>query len=61
MTPAEIKALRKRLDISQAKLGKRLGVRQATVADWERGKHPPSPMAEKLLKLFIQSLKKEGI
>jgi DNA-binding transcriptional regulator YiaG len=48
-TPARIQRLRKHLQLSQAELGKRMGVRQATVSDWETGKQTPSPMARRLL------------
>lgn len=42
MTPEEIKAARQRLGLTQAKFAERLGTRQATVSDWESGKHPIS-------------------
>ena len=48
-TPARIQRLRKHLQLSQAEFGKRMGVRQATVSDWETGKQTPSPMARRLL------------
>ena len=48
-TPGRIQQLRKRLDMSQKELAKRMGVRQATVSDWQNGKQSPSPMARRLL------------
>jgi DNA-binding transcriptional regulator YiaG len=48
-TPGQIKQLRKDLGVSQGKLARRMGVRQATVSDWETGKRSPSPMACRLL------------
>ena len=40
MKGQEIRAIRKKLGISQAELGKHLGVTQAAVSDWERGINP---------------------
>jgi len=48
-TPGQIKQLRKDLGVSQGELAKRMGVRQATISDWETGKQSPSPMARRLL------------
>jgi DNA-binding transcriptional regulator YiaG len=48
-TAPRIKQLRERLDLSQAELARRMGVRQATVSDWETGKQVASPMARRLL------------
>ena len=48
-TPGRVRQLRKRLDVSQKDFAKRMGVRQATVSDWETGKQAPSPMARRLL------------
>ena len=47
MTPEQIKAIRGKR--SQAEFAKYLGVRQATVSEWETGKTKPSPMAIRLL------------
>nr|WP_262706684.1 helix-turn-helix domain-containing protein [Salinibacter ruber] len=41
--------MRENLGVSQGELAKRMGVRQATVSDWETGKQSPSPMARRLL------------
>lgn len=44
MTPADLRAIRDRLGLSQAKLAAALGVTEHTVAVWERGeqgiRHP---------------------
>jgi DNA-binding XRE family transcriptional regulator len=48
-TPGRIKQMRKNLGVSQGELARRMGVRQATVSDWETGKQSPSPMARRLL------------
>jgi len=41
LTPAEIKAIRTRLKLSQPEFGKLLRVREETVCRWERGKSVP--------------------
>lgn len=48
-TASRIKRLRNRLGLSQAEFAERMGVRQATVSDWETGKQMASPMARRLL------------
>jgi DNA-binding transcriptional regulator YiaG len=48
-TPGRIQRLRTELGMSQATFAERMGVRQATVSDWETGKQSPSPMARRLL------------
>lgn len=48
-TPGRIKQMRENLGVSQGELARRMGVRQATVSDWETGKQSPSPMARRLL------------
>jgi len=48
-TPGRIQKLRNQLDMSQAAFAERMGVRQATISDWETGKQEPSPMARRLL------------
>jgi transcriptional regulator with XRE-family HTH domain len=53
MTPQEIRSNRKRLGLSQAELGERVGVSQVTVSNWERGKTAPGPVdVAALEKLF---------
>lgn len=48
-TPGRIQKLRHGLEMSQEAFAKRMGVRQATISDWETGKQEPSPMARRLL------------
>lgn len=38
MTPAQFKALRKKLAMTQTELAKALGVTQVTIARWETGR-----------------------
>ena len=42
MTPEQIRASRKNLGLSQAKLSTRIGVTQTTISNWESGKTSPS-------------------
>lgn len=46
MTPAEIKALRQRLGLTQEEFARKLGVSFPTVNRWERGHFNPSRLAE---------------
>jgi len=48
-TPGRIQKLRNHLGMSQTAFAERMGVRQATISDWETGKQEPSPMARRLL------------
>jgi DNA-binding transcriptional regulator YiaG len=57
MKPDQILKLRESFGESQSKFGERIGVRQATIADWETGKCKPSRMAEILLRLISQHKK----
>lgn len=45
MDSKEIKALRKRLGLTQKVLADRLGVDAITVSRWERGEYKPSGLA----------------
>lgn len=47
--PARVKRLRMNLGLTQSELAEQMGVRQATVSDWENGYIEPSPMARRLL------------
>lgn len=49
MTPADIKALRTRLGMSQAQFGTLIGVSSRAVRYWEAGVKPPSPPAVRLM------------
>ncbi len=52
MKGKELRAIRKRLKVSQAELAKRLGVHRVTVAKWEIGTNPVPEMAAKLMRLL---------
>jgi len=43
MTPAELRAARRRAGWSQAELGRRIGAAQTQVANWETGRFPIAP------------------
>jgi len=45
MTGKAIKALRKKLGDTQQQFADRIGVRRATISDWENDTATPSPMA----------------
>jgi len=55
VTPKQIKALRKKLSLTQADLAKRLGVSTSTVTAWERGKATPGRQARKALKDLMRA------
>ncbi len=46
MRPNEIKALRERLGLTQARMAQRVGVTEGTICRWECGESEPSPLAE---------------
>lgn len=48
-TAPRIGQLRQRLGLSQTEMAERMGVRQATISDWEQANQNPSPMACRLL------------
>lgn len=49
----EVKDYRKQAGYSQAKLASEIGVRQATISDWENGVYFPTPEnINKMAKLF---------
>lgn len=52
---SQIREYRQRACLSQSELAEELGVRQATISDWEKGKSAPSPLAALRL---IQSLRR---
>lgn len=55
-TAPRIKQLRRRLGLTQEEMGERMGVRQATISDWERANQDPSPMACRLLDALQDTL-----
>ncbi len=52
--PEHIRALRLRLGDSQEAFAARLGTRQQTVSEWERGASAPRRMARRLLRLVAE-------
>lgn len=50
--PAEIRAIRERLAMSQVTFGRLLGVFYTTVSHWECGHHAPSAHDEALIRTF---------
>ena len=49
--PVEVKAIRKRLHVSQAKFAHIIGVSAATLRNWEQGRTYPEGAARALLKI----------
>lgn len=54
LSGAHIRDFRKESGLSQIELAEQLGVRQATVSDWEKGKATPSPLAAARLSELIR-------
>lgn len=50
MQANDLKQLRAKLGLSQQALADKLGVKRNSVNRWEMGKHPISPMAERLIR-----------
>ena len=50
-TPLEVKAIRKRLQVSQAQFAYLIGVSAATLQNWEQGRTQPEGAARALLKI----------
>lgn len=55
MEPEAIIDIRKRLQWSQERLARELGLSYSTISRWERGLSTPSPVAERLLGELAQS------
>lgn len=60
MTPAEIRALRQRLGLSQVAFAARLGVGWATVQRWETGKVAPSNLGYSALARLAREVARAG-
>ncbi len=54
ITPSRIREFRESNGISQEELAEQLGVRQATISDWEKGKTVPSPLAAARLRELVR-------
>jgi len=52
MTPAEIKALRRKLGLTGSKFAALIGCHPVTLRRWEAGLRPVSPMAQRLIRLL---------
>lgn len=55
MTPKQVKQLRRKLRLSQAKLAALLGCRSNTVYRWEAGLHPPSEPHARLMQIALDT------
>ena len=57
-SPSEawIRALRRRSGLSQAAFARRLGVRQQTVSEWERGRYAPRGASLTVLRLLEEEI-----
>lgn len=51
----DIRAFRKSLGLTQTLFAQKVGVRQATVSDWELGLAAPSPLAQSRLNALSQA------
>jgi len=58
--PALIKALRRRLDLTQEQFAQRVGVTYGTVNNWENGKRTPLPFLVKRLLEIKRELDEHG-
>lgn len=58
MTPAELRAARRALGLTQVALAARLGVPQATIWRWETGKHGIDH--PEILRLALERLRDEA-
>ena len=55
MKPSEIRAVRKKLNVSQAVFGRLLNVPPVTILKWEHGERKPSGAALRLLEIAKRS------
>ncbi|WP_245580068.1 helix-turn-helix domain-containing protein [Niveispirillum irakense] len=51
----DVKAIRERLDLTQAAFAARFGLELDSVRNWEQGRYTPDPVARILLKIIEQS------
>ena len=58
MTPERIRFLRKRLGLSQARLGELLNVHQTLISHWENGTRTPDTYQTEQLKHLYQSARR---
>jgi len=55
MEPEAVKHIRKRLQWSEERMARELGLSYSTISRWERGLCTPSPVAQRLLGELAQS------
>jgi putative transcriptional regulator len=55
-TPHLIKAIRRKLSLTQEQLAHRLGVSFVTVNEWENGKRKPSPLARRQIEQLVKEV-----
>ena len=55
-TGAWVKEMRERSGLSQAAFARRLGVRQQTVSEWERGRYAPRGASLTVLRLLEEEI-----
>lgn len=58
--PDLIRSLRERLELSQVKFAKQLGVSFQTVNGWENGHHQPSRIAMILIREQLEAMGEQG-
>lgn len=58
LASSDIKALRDRLELTQAQFAERLGVDQGTISNWERGVTTPGGPARKILATIAEGAAK---
>jgi DNA-binding transcriptional regulator YiaG len=59
MTPQEFRASRESIGLSQTALAKEMGVRRASICDWERGAQPIRKASWLALQYVVITHKKE--
>ena len=52
-----VRALRRHLELTQAKLAEELGTRQQTISEWETGMYRPRGASAKLLSIVAEQAK----
>ena len=50
----DVRAVRRRIGLSQAAFARRFGINPRTVQDWEQGHYRPDPMARALLTIIAR-------
>ena len=50
----EIRALRKHLNLTQARLAEKLGTRQQTISEWEKGMYQPRGTSATVLNIVAE-------